>query len=403
MGDPKDLEIVRAAFMAPEVRELPSRFVAPTSFDVSAPAVGLAGRAALEAGRVAVLMVAGGLSTRMGSDRLRGEMSIGPVTNRSIFQLHAETLAALRSRYRARIPYLIMTSAQVHDATVEYFQRHEYFGLDQKDIRFFQQLSLPVLDRVGSPISSHRGCWVTAPIGHGGMLAGFSRDHLVDWLRERSVELVFYFQYPNVLERICDPLLLGAHICGGYEATTKGLMTVIKREKVGRIISSEESELSRIKIIEYHDIERLDAYERFISMPANAGTHVWSLEFIEKCISDGITLPYRLVRHRQPGSDQELWKAEQMVFDLLPYARNTGYYEVDRSREYAVVKNAAGTDSLATARALLSNVYHSWLCSAGAVGDPQSPVEISPFFALDEAEVKQKVPRGFVYDKDSVF
>ncbi len=58
------------------------------------------GLEALLAGRVAVVLVAGGQGSRLGFEHPKGMFPIGPVTGASLFQIHAERILA-RSRSRA--------------------------------------------------------------------------------------------------------------------------------------------------------------------------------------------------------------------------------------------------------------------------------------------------------------
>ncbi len=53
------------------------------------------GEAALAAGEVGVILVAGGSGTRLGFDGPKGTFPIGPVSSASLFQIHAEKIVAL--------------------------------------------------------------------------------------------------------------------------------------------------------------------------------------------------------------------------------------------------------------------------------------------------------------------
>src|SRR5262249_39766964 len=86
-----------------------------------------AGEDALRRGEVAVLIVAGGQGTRLGFDHPKGMFPIGPVTDKSLFHIHAEKVMALQRRYRQPIPLLVMTSPPTHDETVAFFQQHQRF------------------------------------------------------------------------------------------------------------------------------------------------------------------------------------------------------------------------------------------------------------------------------------
>ena len=52
------------------------------------------GEESLRRGEVAALVVAGGQGTRLGFDRPKGMFPIGPVTNKALFQIHAEKVLA---------------------------------------------------------------------------------------------------------------------------------------------------------------------------------------------------------------------------------------------------------------------------------------------------------------------
>ena len=93
-----------------------------------------AGERELAAGRVGVLLVAGGQGSRLGFDGPKGAYSIGPVTGASLFYFHARKILALTLRYKTPIPFYVMTSAANYAATVAHFEENDYFG-DRKSTR----------------------------------------------------------------------------------------------------------------------------------------------------------------------------------------------------------------------------------------------------------------------------
>src|SRR5438105_5809827 len=92
------------------------------------------GEEVLTDGAVAVLLVAGGQGSRLGFDHPKGMFPIGPVTNKSLFQIHAEKVLALRRRYGSNIPLLVMTSPATHAETEAYFAEHRFFGLRAEEV-----------------------------------------------------------------------------------------------------------------------------------------------------------------------------------------------------------------------------------------------------------------------------
>ena len=98
-----------------------------------------AGEKELKAGRVAALLVAGGQGSRLGYDGPKGCYSIGPITDAPLFYFHARKILARTIRYGRPIPFYVMTSEANNAATVECFEKNDYFGLNPKDVFFFTQ------------------------------------------------------------------------------------------------------------------------------------------------------------------------------------------------------------------------------------------------------------------------
>ena len=349
----------------------------------------------LRENKIAVLMVAGGLSTRIGMNSLRGNIPIGPVTQRSIFRLQGEKIAAIGQRYAPEIPWLVMTSQEVHSATVASFEDEEYFGVPPERIWFFQQSSFPVLDAENNPIVLPDGGYVQSPCGHGGMLEALEAWGILTRLQEEGVEYLFYFQYPNVLENICDPVMLGYHHAGQFDTTTKAVLNCSTDERMGRCVEID----GHLRIVEYHFLNDQLPDALWRTAPASIATHVWSIAFLKRCLKNKVVLPYHVVPHNVPvGAPQPLRKVEQFIFDLLLHSRANGLMIIARKDEYAPVKTVQGIYSIDSAKLALSCLYNNWLLKAGAVleeGKGECIVEVSPLFALNAKELGSKIPTGF--------
>ena len=85
------------------------------------------GEEQLRDGKVGAILVAGGQGTRLGFDKPKGMFPIGPVSERSLFQIFCEQLLARGRRAGAVIPYFIMTSDATHDDTVAFFEKNHFF------------------------------------------------------------------------------------------------------------------------------------------------------------------------------------------------------------------------------------------------------------------------------------
>ena len=86
---------------------------------------GRTGMRAIADGKVAVIIMAGGQGTRLGSDRPKGEYNIKLPSGKCIFQLQAERILKLErlassndNKCEPRIMLYLMTSPMTHEATV---------------------------------------------------------------------------------------------------------------------------------------------------------------------------------------------------------------------------------------------------------------------------------------------
>ena len=74
----------------------------------------------LAAGRVGVMLVAGGQGTRLGFDHPKGMFRIGPISGKTLLQIHIEKVIALGRQYGCPVPLFLMTSPATHDETVDF-------------------------------------------------------------------------------------------------------------------------------------------------------------------------------------------------------------------------------------------------------------------------------------------
>ena len=376
-----------------------------------------AGQKLLAEGRVGAVVVAGGQGSRLGFDKPKGMFPIGPVTERTLFQLFCEQLVALRRKYGKPAPYFVMTSDATHKETVAFFEAQKFFGLPQEDVFFFQQGALPaVSEATGQILLADKGVVSTSPDGHGGMLKALKRSGLLDVMEKRGIDVLYYHQVDNPTAPICDPAFLGFHQLRGSQMSTKVVAKESAAEKMGVVVSVD----GRTQIIEYSDLpadraEALGPDGTLLLWAGNTAVHAFDRKFLGEIASREDALPYHLahkpVPHLhtdgtriEPRPDQKnAYKFEQFIFDVLPLTSVALVVEGDRPREFNPVKNYAGKDSPETSREALIRNARAWLEAAGVEVAPGARVEISPLWAFDPEEAAKKLKPGQRVEKDTVY
>jgi UDP-N-acetylglucosamine/UDP-N-acetylgalactosamine diphosphorylase len=378
------------------------------------------GADALAAGEVGVILVAGGSGSRLGFEGPKGTFPIGPVSSASLFQIHAEKIAALSRRYGRTIPLFVMTSPENHQATIDFFDQNDRFGLEHA--RFFVQGQMPAVDRAtGKVLLASKDRVALSPDGHGGTLAALAAAgpggtaSCLDEMRNRGVRTLFYFQVDNPLVRIAEPSFIGLHREEDAELSFKVVERLSPEEKLGVVVTVE----GRPQVIEYSDLPAELAGRRRADgalelWAGSIAVHILERSFIERLAGDHRLPFHRAVKKVSFVDDQgrvvhpaepNAVKFEQFIFDALPLARSWSVVETDRAGEFEPLKNAVGPDSPATVHQRMSDQFGNWLEQAGA-SVPRRPdgsvpfgIEISPLFALDAIELKSKIDPGLVVER----
>lgn len=157
--------------------------------------------------------------------------------------------------------------------------------------------------------------------------------------------------------------------------------------------------------IEYSDLpdELRDARDdqgRLLFGAGNIALHAFDPEFLAQLGGGGLRLPWHLARKNIRSIDERGLaverpgvKFETFVFDALARAERSITVEADRALEFSPVKNAEGSDSPATTRAALLEMFHSWLRDAG-LEPPRdgADLEVDPTFAETSDEFSARLP-----------
>lgn len=362
------------------------------------------GEAALRAGRVAAFIVAGGQGTRLGYDGPKGTYGVTPVLKKSLFQVFAEKILASSRLYGRPIPWYVLTSNLNYEATVAFFEEHDYFGLSKEKVHFFNQGFMPAVDSDGKILMAGKGEIALSPEGHGGALRALVRSGSIRQMEADGIDTISYFQVDNPLVRCIDPAFIGFHLMNSSELSSKMVPKAYPEEKVGVFCESNGAAL----VVEYSDLpDRLaqdrDADGEIRFRAGSIAIHTFDRNFVDRLGSgreEAAKLPFHLAQKKvsfldetgtlQEPSEPNGYKFEMFVFDALPFAKNPVIIETKRADDFSPVKNATGVDSAVTSAADQLRQFARWAIAAGIeletdeTGLPSIQFEVSPLFADTE-------------------
>ncbi|MBR0172154.1 MAG: UTP--glucose-1-phosphate uridylyltransferase [Lachnospiraceae bacterium] len=319
------------------------------------------GLAIIRARKAAAVLLAGGMGTRLGSDDPKGMYDIGITKPVYIFQRLIENLKEVTDEAGNTIRLFIMTSEKNHDATVRFLKEKAFFGYPEEDVTFFMQDMAPACDYDGKVFLEDKGTIATSPNGNAGWYKSMQKARLDRVLHDEHIEWLNVFAVDNVLQRIADPVFLGATALAKAECGSKVVRKANPDEAVG-VMCLEDG---RPSIVEYYELtgEMRDAVNDKGDPAYNFGV-ILNYLFYEPALRRIAEkqLPLHVVEKKIAHVDENGnpvkadkpngCKFEQLVLDMIHELDSCVAFEVVREHEFAPVKNKTGVDSVESARAL---------------------------------------------------
>ncbi len=320
------------------------------------------GLSAIKEQKVGAVLLAGGMGTRLGSDEPKGVYNIGLTKDLYIFECLINNLLDVVKKADAWVPLFIMTSDKNHERTVDFFKEHDFFGYQEDMVWFFKQEMAPAVDFEGKVFLETKSKISTSPNGNGGWFVSLARNGLLDKIHEIGIEWLNIFAVDNVLQKIADPVFIGASIDSAVEVGAKVVRKAAPDEKVG-VMCLEDG---RPSIVEYYELTEKMRDERNEKgeYAYNFGVilnYLFSVSALERIMSHKLCLHIvekkincldengNEIKPQEPNG----YKFEQLVLDMIHELESCLPFEVVREKEFAPIKNATGVDSVETARELL--------------------------------------------------
>ena len=317
---------------------------------------------AIKEGKVAAVLLAGGMGTRLGVDGPKGAYDIGVTKPLYIFEQQMKNILEVTDKVGVKMPLYIMTSDKNHEATVSFWKEHSYFGYTEDLVKFFKQDMAPAVDYNGKIFLETKGMPAMSPNGNGGWFASMKKAGLVDDLHEKGVEWLNIYAVDNVLQRIGDPVFVGATIAAGVNCGAKAISKTNPYEKVGVLCLDG----TQPDIIEYYELtdEMANEKDENGNLAYRFGVimnYLFRLSKLEEVVDKKI--PVHIVEKkieclcedgvtRKPDKENGK-KFEMLAVDLVKLMGSVLPYVVVREKEFAPIKNKTGVDSVESARELL--------------------------------------------------
>ena len=302
------------------------------------------------------------MGTRLGFDLPKGCYNVGQTHDLYIFECLINNLMDVVKKADTFVPLYIMTSEKNDKATQDFFKEHNYFGYNPEYIKFFIQDMACAVDYNGKLLLEEEGRLATSPNGNGGWYASMMKAGLKSDIEAKGLKWINVFAVDNVLQRIADPLFIGATILGNYVSGSKVVRKVEPAEKMG-LLCLEDGKPS---IVEYYEMskEMSEAKAADGSLLYKYGVilnYLFSVEKLDEIVNNNLVV--HVVEKKIPYVDEagnkvsptepNGYKFELLVLDMIHMMDNNLAFEVDRNYEFAPIKNLHGVDSVDSARELL--------------------------------------------------
>jgi len=357
------------------------------------------------ANKVAVVLMAGGQGTRLGSSAPKGCFDIGLPSQKSLFQIQAERilkvqeLAKKTESTQVTVPWYIMTSGPTRGPTEAFFSDNKYFGLDKSNVIIFEQGVLPCISNEGKILLETKSKVAVAPDGNGGIYAALVNSGVLADMKKRGIEHIHAYCVDNCLVKVADPIFIGFSAEKDVDISTKVVRKRNATESVGLILCKN----GKPDVVEYSEIDEETAKAEDSKQPgvlkfraANIVNHYYSYRFLESIPKWADKLPHHIARKKIPYADLETGttvkptkpngiKLEQFVFDVFPMLELSKFacMEVRREDEFSPLKNARGTgeDDPDTSKKDIMHQGQRWVEAAGATVTSVDGVEVSPLIS----------------------
>ena len=326
------------------------------------------GEEVIRSGKYAVVTMAGGQGTRLGHNGPKGTFKLDVYgKGKYLFEILKDNLEEANKKYGTVIPWYIMTSKENNQATVDFLEKHNYFGYPKEAVTIFTQSELPLVDTKGKLLISKDMKIKEASDGNGGTYSSLRASGALADMKNKGIKWIFIGGVDNVLLKMADVTLLGMAIDKGAQIASKSVVKANPHEKVGVFCKMN----GHPKVIEYTELpekmaEELDENGELKFGETNIICHLYTIDAIEKASKE--TLMYHSAFKKNSYIDEDgkevvpsepnSYKFESFIFDAFEFFDDIAILRGKREDDFAPVKNREGVDSPKTAKELYEKYWN---------------------------------------------
>ena len=322
----------------------------------------------IRSGKYAVVTMAGGQGTRLGHDGPKGTFKLDVYgKGKYLFEILKDNLAEANEKYNTVIPWYIMTSKENNQATVEFLEKHNYFGYPKEAVTIFTQSELPLVDTEGKLLISKDMKIKEASDGNGGTYSSLRASGALADMKNKGIKWIFIGGVDNALLKMADVTLLGMAIEKKVQIASKSVVKANPHEKVGVFCRMN----GHPKVIEYAELpekmaEEVDENGELKYGESHIMCNLYTIDAIEKASKEPLIYHSAFKKNSYIDEDGKeviptepnSYKFESFIFDAFEFFDDIAILRGKREDDFAPVKNREGVDSPKTAKELYEKYWN---------------------------------------------
>ena len=317
--------------------------------------------------KYALVTLAGGQGTRLGHTGPKGTYKVDLKNcSKYIFEIFVEYLNEIYKKYSVYVPWYIMTSKENNEETTTFFADNDYFGYPKEKITFFEQGQLPLTDLDENILLKEKNIIYEAADGNGGIFTALSKNGIIEDMKKKDIEWVLITGIDNILVNVADPFYIGLVEKEGKLNGVKSIAKNSPEEKVGVFCKRD----GKPGVVEYSE---MDDAMRYATKPdgelqyieANIVNHLLNIKVLEKIQNEKLPIHKAIKKidyidkngNKIAPTQPCVIKYETFIFDYFNKVDDVTILRVERTQEFAPIKNKLGPDSPDTASKLYNDKY----------------------------------------------